>query len=48
MRGTPGVVLAAERRGVVPKARPMIEGMMGAGLDLSRKVVEAALTRVGE
>jgi hypothetical protein len=42
------VVLTAKNRGIIPKARPVIEEMMGAGLYLSRKVVEAALLRVGE
>lgn len=48
VRGTLGIVLTAKKRGIVPTARPIIEEMMGAGLYLSRKVVEAALLRVGE
>ena len=48
VRGTLGIVLVAKRRGAIPKARPIIEDMMGAGLYLSKKVVEAALSRVGE
>jgi len=40
--------MAPKQRGVIPKARPVIEDMMGAGLYLSRKVMEAALRRVGE
>jgi predicted nucleic acid-binding protein len=48
VRGTLGIVLAAKQRGIILQARPVIEEMMGAGLYLSRKVVEAALRRVGE
>ena len=48
VRGTLGIVLVAKQRGVIPQARPVIEDMMGAGLYLSRKVLEAALHRVGE
>ncbi len=48
VRGTLGIVLAAKQRGVIPKARPIIEDMMAAGLYLSRKVLEVALRRVGE
>ncbi len=48
VRGTLGIVLTAKQRGAISKARPVIEDMMGAGLYLSRKVVEAALNRVGE
>ncbi len=48
VRGTLGIVLTAKRRGLIPKARPIIEDMMGAGLYLSRNVVAAALRRVDE
>jgi len=48
VRGTLGIVLTAKNRGIIPKSRPIIEEMMDAGLYLSRKVVEAALRRVGE
>jgi predicted nucleic acid-binding protein len=48
VRGTLGIVLTAKNCAIIPKARPVIEEMMGAGLYLSRKVVEAALLRVGE
>ena len=48
VRGTLGIVLVAKNRGVIPRARPVIEDMMGAGLYLSRNVLEAALHRVGE
>jgi len=48
VRGTLGIVLVAKQRGFIPKARPVIEDMMQAGLYLSRKVLDKALTRVGE
>ena len=48
VRGTLGIVLVAKRRGLIPSARPVIEGMMAAGLYLSRKVLDEALRRVGE
>jgi predicted nucleic acid-binding protein len=48
VRGTLGIVLAAKQRGLIPKARPVIEDMMRAGLYLSRRVLEQALRRVGE
>jgi predicted nucleic acid-binding protein len=48
VRGTLGIVLVAKKRGLIPKARPIIEDMMRTGLYLSRKVVDRALSRVGE
>jgi len=42
------IVLVAKQRGLIPKARPVIEDMMSAGLYLSRKVSDHALRRVGE
>ncbi len=48
VRGTLGIVLIAKKRGLIPKARPVIEDMMSTGLYLSRKVVDKALSRVGE
>ena len=47
VRGTLGLVLVAKQRGVIPKARPVIEDMMQAGLYLSRKILDKALRRVG-
>ena len=41
----PTYVLAAKKRGLIPKVRPVIEDMMAAGLYLSRKVVDEALRR---
>ena len=48
VRGTLGIVLIAKKRGLIPKARPVIEDMMTAGLYLSKKVTNQALRRVGE
>lgn len=48
LRGTLGIVLVAKRRGLIPRARPVIESMMSAGLYLSRPVLDEALRRVGE
>ena len=48
VRGTLGIVLVAKKRGLIAKARPVIEDMMSAGLYLSRKVVDKALQKVGE
>lgn len=48
VRGTLGIVLAAKQRGLIPKARPVIEDMMSDGLYLSRKVLDQALQRVDE
>ncbi len=47
VRGTLGIVLVAKKRGLKAKARPVIEDMMIAGLNLSRKMVDEALRRVG-
>lgn len=48
VRGTLGIVLVAKKRGLIAKARPVIEDMMTAGLYLSRNVVDEALRRVEE
>ena len=48
VRGTLGLVLAAKKRGVIPKARPVIEDMMGAGLYLSKRILNRALEKVDE
>ena len=48
VRGTLGIVLVAKERGLIPKARPVIEEMMIAGLHLSRQVMDEALRRVDE
>lgn len=48
VRGTLGIVLAAKQRGFIPAARPVLEELMGAGLYLSRRILDHALRRVGE
>ena len=48
VRGTLGIVLAAKKRGIIPKARPIIEDMMHIGLYLSKKVLDRALALVDE
>jgi predicted nucleic acid-binding protein len=48
VRGTLGLVLAAKKRGVIPKARPIIEDMMSTGLYLSKRILDRALEKVGE
>ena len=48
VRGTLGIVLAAKHRGHIPRARPVIEDMMQAGLYLSKSVLNQALRRVNE
>lgn len=48
VRGTLGIVLNAKRHGLIPLARPVIEELLGAGLYLSRPVIDEALRRVGE
>ena len=48
LRGTLGLVLVAKQRGLIVEARPVIEKMMKSGLYLSKKIVDAALARVGE
>jgi predicted nucleic acid-binding protein len=48
VRGTLGLVLAAKQRGYIPLARPVLDELLGAGLYLSRRVIEDALRRVGE
>jgi predicted nucleic acid-binding protein len=48
LRGTLGIVLVAKQRGAIRLARPVIQSMVSAGLYLSQKVLDAALSRVGE
>jgi len=48
VRGTLGLVLAAKQRGLIPSARPVMEDLLRAGLYLSKDVLDAALSRVGE
>lgn len=46
--GTAGVVLRAKQRGVIPAARPILERLRREGLYLSDRVLDEALTLVGE
>jgi predicted nucleic acid-binding protein len=48
VRGTLGVVLLAKQQGRIPKARPVVEQLRGAGMYLSDEVVEEALALVDE
>jgi predicted nucleic acid-binding protein len=48
VRGTLGIVLAAKRRGMVEKARPVLDDLIASGLYLRRRVLDEALKRVGE
>lgn len=46
--GTLGVVLRARRRGVIEKARPVVEHLRRVGLYASDSLVEQALAHLGE
>lgn len=48
VRGTLGLVLAAKRRGLIPRARPVLETLIREGLYLSSHVIDEAMRRVGE
>jgi predicted nucleic acid-binding protein len=48
VRGTLGIVLTAKRRGVIERARPVLEDLIASGLYLHRHVLDEALRRVGE
>jgi len=48
LRGTLGMILVAKKRGLIPKARPVIEELIRAGLYLSRQILDEALKRVDE
>lgn len=48
VRGTLGIVLTAKQRGIIPSARNVMEDLIRGGLYLSRSVLDAALSRVGE
>lgn len=47
-RGTLGIILVAKKRGLIPKARPVIEELIRSGLYLSQQILDEALRRVGE
>ena len=46
--GTLGVLVDARRQGLIPQARPLIAAIRGAGYYIEDKLVEAALSEVGE
>jgi predicted nucleic acid-binding protein len=46
--GTLGVVVDARRQGLIPLARPLIAAIRGAGYYIEDKLIEAALSEVGE
>ncbi len=48
VRGTLGLILIVKKRGIIPYARPVLEGLIGSGLYLSKEVLDKALERVGE
>ena len=47
-RGTLGLVLVAKRRGIIPRARPVIDQLRQLGMYLFDHVVDKALALVGE
>ena len=46
--GTLGVILRARRAGLVPAARPLVEGLLDSGSYLAADLVRQALAKVGE
>lgn len=48
VRGTLGLVLTAKQRGTIPVARPVLEQLRDSGMYLSDRVMNQALTLVGE
>jgi predicted nucleic acid-binding protein len=48
IRGTLGLVLLAKKRGIIPLARPVVEGLRQAGMYLTDRVLNSALALVGE
>jgi len=46
--GTLGVIVDARRQGLIPLARPLIAAMRGLGYRIEDKLIEAALSEVGE
>jgi predicted nucleic acid-binding protein len=48
VRGTLGLVILGKRRGLFPKARPVLERMGRSGMYLSDRVLNQAVAKVGE
>lgn len=46
--GTLGVILRAKHQGLIPAARPLVEGLLSQGLYLSRDLVNQSLQDIGE
>jgi predicted nucleic acid-binding protein len=46
--GTLGIVVDARRQGLIPLARPLIAAICGVGYHIDDKLIEAALSEVGE
>ena len=47
-RGTIGVILAAQKQGLIPSAKPLCEQVVQAGLLIDPVVLRGALSLVGE
>ena len=48
VRGTLGLILTAKKRGVIPKARPVLEKLRQSGMYLSDRILNQALALIGE
>jgi predicted nucleic acid-binding protein len=48
VRGTLGLILTAQRRGVIPQARPALENLRRSGMYLSDHILNQALKLVDE
>ena len=48
VRGTLALVLGAKQRGMVDRARPLLERLRRAGMYLSDEVIDRALKKIGE
>ena len=48
IRGTLGIVLLAKKKGIIPKAKPVIEELRQMGMYLSDTIIKKALLYVGE
>lgn len=46
--GTLGIILRAKKRGLVPRARPIVEELIQTGMYLDPDLVESTLAEVGE
>lgn len=48
VRGTLALIVLAKRRGVIPAARPLLDGLVEQGIRVDAAVTEAALRLAGE